>query len=328
MGRIEDIDGKIAGRIRDIDDRVGRAMRGIDEKIGGPCGDRTSPGPGAGAWGGSARSPGGAAERAEAFGSDVGRGAVRRMGLCVGLNEVSPAAYGNWVAPLAGCVADAERFLCVLKKLGFAAQKLLDAAASCANVFSAIAEAAKALRDGDLFVCHVSGHGGQAPGPRGACENWCLYDGEAWDGDIVWAFSRFRPGVRILVVNDQCHSGGVFQSRAAGADSPFGRLCAKAGRPAGWDAASALRSPGYPRLIQFAACRAEQTSIDALGGGTWTQALVNALDEAFAEASLPTYRQWFDRAFASPTLRRGRQDPQWVESASVTDGFRNATALQ
>ena len=95
-----------------------------------------------------------------------------------------------------------------------------------------------------------------------------------------------------------------------------------------WDAASAMKRPNYPMLIQFAACRAEQTSIDGLAGGTWTQALVNTLDAAISQNRLPSYREWFDFSFVSPTLQRGRQDPQWVESASVTDKFRGCAALQ
>ena len=50
--------------------------------------------------------------------------------------------------------------------------------------------------------------------------------------------------------------------------------------------------------------------------------------EVAATGAPCTYRTWFDKAFCSPTLKRGSQDPQWVESKQVTDAFRQRTALQ
>ena len=340
MGRIEDIDAKlkqrlqaieqkIGGRMQATDQRVAGRIQAIEQKIGGRIREI------GGNVGGPAAEGGGAGEgfgtpRGMDAGVDAGRspGGVVRMGLCVGLNVVDDAAYAGSAPPLAGCVADAERFSCVLTRMGFQVLKLLDVAATCAGVYLAIRRAVEILRSGDLFVMSISGHGGrQADFGSAPRECWCLHDGRAWDSDIVWAFSQFRPGVRILAINDQCHSGGMFQARGGFGETPFGRLCAEDGKPAGWDAGRALRGTGYPQLIQFAGCRAEQSSMDGLGGGTWTQALVNVLDEANARGRLPTYREWFDAAFASPTLRRGRQDPQWVESSTVTDAFRESRAL-
>ena len=109
--------------------------------------------------------------------------------------------------------------------------------------------------------------------------------------------------------------------------SDVAQLSSRDGRPHAWNAQMAMQSPDFPMLIQFAGCRAEQTSIDGLGGGTWTQSLINVLDEAAARHQPCTYRTWFDRAFCSPTLKRGQQDPQWVESPQVTDDFRERPAL-
>ena len=333
MGRIEDIDAKLEARLQAIDAKVGGRMAKIDGRVGGPG----TGGGGAeggekdlhGAWGAAGGAARGVSDSPWDLSGAEGEDGIRRLGLCVGLNEVDASAYPGGVAPLGGCVADAERFLCVMRRLGFAALKLLDAMATCFVLYRALAAAAEALRPGDLFVVHVSGHGGREELPGGGFGgNWCLYDGPVRADDVTWMLSRFRPGVRVLMVNDQCHSGGMFQTRGADGGGTFARLCADDGRPAGWNAGAALRSPSFPMLIQFAACRAEQTSIDGLGGGTWTQALVNALDDAWARGARPSYRQWFDAAFASPTLRRGRQDPQWIESATVTDAFRGAAALR
>ena len=329
MGRIENIDALVEARMRDIDARTAAVGREIGGRVGGNGGGEG--GGGEGGCRGAAAERGASGTSAGAEASEdawlVRRGGVVRAGVCIGLNEVDPEAYAGTVAPLTGCVADAERLKCALVRFGFVTLKLLDAAATCLHLYRLLKSAAEALRAGDLFVFHISGHGGRVTGNGGERENWCLYDGVAWDSDIVWMFSRFRPGVRVLVINDQCHSGGVFQPRGAGGESPFARLCAADGRPAEWDAGAALRSREYPMLIQFAGCRAEQASIDGPGGGTWTQSLVNTLDEACVQNRMPTYREWFDRSFASPTLRRGRQDPQWIESAPVTDEFRNGMAL-
>lgn len=309
MGRLEDLDKR-------LDERLARLERRLDGRLADLGLTRT--------------------DRAVQAGTgDTVRSAspARRIGVCVGLNEVDAAAYpDSKMDPLSGCVADAERFLCVLKKTHFGSPdrkgtpndgpvKLLNREATCANVFGVLAAAAGELMPGDLFVFHIAGHGGP--------EDWCLYDGPAWNRDILWAFSQFRPGVRILAINDQCHSGGFFQARARGGETPFALLCRKAGRPAEWNAAEAFARPDFPQLIQFAGCRAEQSTMDGIGGGSWTQSLVNVLEAALAAGGggWPTYRKWFDNATESPTLSPGKQDPQWVESASVTDGFRRATAL-
>ena len=316
MSRLEEIEARLERREREIDERLKRIL-GDDEiepynAARAPVRDvAQSPGPGV--------SPA-AARHMRADG--------RRLAISIGLNTVDPAAYPGAVAPLTGCVIDVQRFACVLQRAAFETMTLIDEQATCANVYTALRRAAESLQAGDLFVCHVSSHGGRGTAPDGVVrESWCLYDGLAWDCDIVWVFSHFRPGVRILVINDQCHSGGIFQARAGGLDSPFARLATEDGRSKLWNAEEAMAKPDFPALIQFAGCRAEQFSMDGLAGGTWTQALINALDEACACEMPCSYRQWFDMAFASPTLRRGRQDPQWIETRGVTDAFRNAPAL-
>jgi hypothetical protein len=45
--------------------------------------------------------------------------------------------------------------------------------------------------------------------PDATDETWCLYDGELVDDELWLAWSQFKPGVRILVLSDSCHSGSV-----------------------------------------------------------------------------------------------------------------------
>ena len=323
MGRLEEFDARLQSRMNEIENRIANRMAALDARLAnigeGSVPDVMSP---------AARSTGVAAQAVSNPVAPEPRGARVKFALCVGLNEVDAQAYpGHRISPLSGCVVDVQRFKCVLEKLGFGVAMLVDGQATCSAVYKIMHDAAATLNPGDLLVVHISGHGGREIHGDKVRENWCLYDGFVWDDDIVWMFSRFKPGVRILVVNDQCHSGGIFQPKSMQTIADVMQLCARDGRSRDWDAKEAMNSPDFPMLIQFAGCRAEQTSIDGLGGGTWTQSLINVLDEAAARSTPCTYRTWFDKAFCSPTLRRGSQDPQWVESPQVTDDFRERTAL-
>lgn len=72
----------------------------------------------------------------------------------------------------------------------------------------------KALKAGDLFFLTYSGHGGQVPDLNGdeadkKDETWCLFDGQLIDDELYLELSKFKAGVRILVLSDSCHSGSV-----------------------------------------------------------------------------------------------------------------------
>ena len=324
MGRIDDLNERLKSRMDAMDKRIADRMAAADARLGNALGGTASNNAAF-----AAKSLGDAAQMTSGAGLSAAKGPNVKLALCVGLNNVDVQAYpGSSISPLSGCVVDVQRFKCVLEKLGFAVSMLVDNEATCRAVYKSVLTAAATLNPGDLFVLHISGHGGRAKQGDKMRENWCLYDGFVWDDDIVWMFSRFKPGVRVLVINDQCHSGGIFQPKVFQTIADIAQLCARDGRTGDWNASVALNSPGFPMLIQFAGCRAEQTSIDGLGGGTWTQSLINVLDEAAARNLPCTYRTWFDKAFCSPTLKRGSQDPQWVESPQVTDDFRERTALQ
>ena len=134
------------------------------------------------------------------------------VSLHIGLNSVNPANYSGWSGPLKACEADAHDMaaLAVVQKM--TAATLLTAAATRANTLSAIRKAARALNRGDLFFISYSGHGGQVEDVSGEeddklDETWCLFDGQLIDDELYFELSRFREGVRILVLSDSCHSG-------------------------------------------------------------------------------------------------------------------------
>lgn len=238
------------------------------------------------------------------------RGGCRKAGLCVGLKNVDPAAYGGCPQPCPGCDLDATDFANVLTAAGVQTTLLADSDATRAGVVGAMRDAAGALKAGDLFIMSVAGHGARESldGAKGSevHESWCLWDGKLLDSEIVSVVREFAPGVRIVMINDQCHSGGIFNETARGL--PDGGILRGLSR----------NGSSLPMLIQFAACRAEESSIGYPIGGTWTTALLKVL----AVNRQISWRTWFDKAREHPSLTE-RQRPQWFEVGPVTEGFRN-----
>lgn len=140
------------------------------------------------------------------------------LSLHIGLNEVSAAHYEGWTGPLAACEFDARDMAALAKSRGFQPSVLLTKKGTRANVLAGLRKAAKALKAGDLFFLSYSGHGGQVPDVTGEDEpdkqdeTWCLFDGQLIDDELYYELSRFKAGVRILVLSDSCHSGSVVRA--------------------------------------------------------------------------------------------------------------------
>jgi hypothetical protein len=95
-------------------------------------------------------------------------------------------------------------------------------------VRSEIERAAATLQSGDIFFLTYSGHGGQVPDvnddePDHNDETWCLFDGQLIDDELYALWPKFKPGVRILVLSDSCHSGSAVRTFLALAASPAAR---------------------------------------------------------------------------------------------------------
>jgi hypothetical protein len=141
---------------------------------------------------------------------------AKGLSLHIGLNELDPEHYGNWQANLKAAVEDAS----ILSQLFSQPNEydqidstlLTDAAATRAAVTDFLKMAAQKLQPGDLFLLSFSGFGGQVPDlndptPDAFCETWCLYDGQLLENELNNLWAAFRPGVKILVIKDSCHSG-------------------------------------------------------------------------------------------------------------------------
>ena len=137
----------------------------------------------------------------------------------VGLNKVDPKQYEGWDGQLNACEADAKDMIALAKKQGFKSSTLLltkDATAK--GVSDAILGAAKTLKSGDLFFLTYSGHGGQVNDTNHdeeddrMDETWVCYDRQLIDDELYDLWAKFKPGVRIVVLSDSCHSGTVLRN--------------------------------------------------------------------------------------------------------------------
>jgi hypothetical protein len=146
---------------------------------------------------------------------------MAKLGLCVGVNN-----YPGTHMDLAGCVNDAKDWAAELGARGFEVTQLLDEKATKAALVNAFKSVIGAAGKGDTVVITFSGHGTYVPDLNGdeidgLDEALCPCDiqtggGALIDDEIHAMFASRKPGVRLVLISDSCHSGTV--TRAAGAD--------------------------------------------------------------------------------------------------------------
>ncbi|MEO6121912.1 MAG: caspase family protein [Acidimicrobiales bacterium] len=140
---------------------------------------------------------------------------ARGISVHIGVNSVDPDHYSGWTGDLAGCEPDARDMAELATGRGLSVSKLLlTAEATAANVKSALEDAAAQLESGDLFFLTYSGHGSQIRDVSGdetdqRDETWVLYDRQVLDDELFALYAGFKPGVRIFILSDSCHSGSV-----------------------------------------------------------------------------------------------------------------------
>ena len=143
-------------------------------------------------------------------GSTTGR---TGLSLHIGLNYENNHEYGAvTIPPLRGCLNDAEDMKAIADGRGFRSISLRDSEATADQVKSTILRAADRLVSGDIYLITYSGHGSQVIDPREddqRSETWVLWDRQLIDDELYALWSRFKPGVRVMVISDSCHSGTV-----------------------------------------------------------------------------------------------------------------------
>lgn len=148
--------------------------------------------------------------------------APKGLSLHVGLNNVDEAHYGR-IRELKGCINDALSMADLATKQGFEILGMLtDQHATRDAVKGKLLEAAQRLEAGDIFFYTYSGHGSNLRDMNGDepklkpgdlfDETWLLYDGMLIDDEAGELWTSFKPGVRVLILMDCCHSGSAVRN--------------------------------------------------------------------------------------------------------------------
>lgn len=239
--------------------------------------------------------------------------------VCIGLTQVDPNGYQGWNGDCPGCDIDAKGMYSLFTKNGITSALMLNKDATWQNVKSTIMDVCcnMDLKCGDLLIITMSGHGGQVPDisgdelSDGMDETIIFYDSAVIDDDILTFLRTLPTGLRICLINDQCHSQGNF--RSAINKITFGKLGKKKGR--------LLIKKGEMdvQLIQFAGCREADYSYGSSIGGSWTRALLAVFKDTMS------WKQWFDEAAKRMS---SQQIPAYSEFGNVTEQFRNGKVLK
>ncbi len=225
---------------------------------------------------------------------------MKGMALCVGLNHVDPAGYAGWEGRLSGCLNDAAAMTNIMNHQGFATVDfLVDEHARSNKVLQAIDDAARTLLPGDLFVFTYSGHGGQIDDPWGVygqVDTICLFDRQVVSHELYMLWSAFRPGVRVVMVADSCHSGTVSRSIWEVVTKAIPRTVQIATQAQNHYLYKAIMR-GMPNqqpatgVLLLGGCQDNQLSGDGLQNGLFTANLLNVYNNgAFAG----DYRQFYE----------------------------------
>lgn len=208
---------------------------------------------------------------------------MKKYAVLVGLKSVNPNKYGGWDGRkgCTGCHRDIDNVAeQILIPLGYDARGWYTQDATRQNVLKSLEIAAEKLEAGDYFVFYFAGHGksiNDFSGDEndGRDEVICLYDGELVDDELGKVWTKFKQGVKIIMMSDSCHSGTVFRTL------PNGQQVAQAPN---LSLLSPRDSPDMKaQLIHLGACRDTEESEGSDQGGVFTNALLRVWNRgAFA----------------------------------------------
>ena len=137
--------------------------------------------------------------------------------VCVGVNEYDAdyISSKNW---LLGCVNDAENISAAIIERGSweaaNVNVLTNSFATKAAIREAITNIAAIAKPGDTFLFTHSSHGYSYPDETGAYTldtGICAYDDDYEDYELAADLATFASGVKVIVMVDACHSGGLFK---------------------------------------------------------------------------------------------------------------------
>jgi hypothetical protein len=150
-------------------------------------------------------------------------GQETRRALLVGLDLYDP----GYASSLSACVKDAQAMRDVVL-LGDPSNRwnavnislLSNSGAHHNAIRTAMANLASESQPGDLVLYYHSGHGGRHPGTTDTF--LCAYEQNYEDHEVAADLDAFAEGVRVVVVVDTCHSGGLLiRGEPTAEDWPF-----------------------------------------------------------------------------------------------------------
>jgi hypothetical protein len=264
------------------------------------------------------------------------------IGLSLHFAVAAPGPDCCPMEPVSGSPEDARALADLARKAGFWVRDVLDHQVNADRMIGALQGAAAELVKGDLLLVTFSGHGcqieddGSGEPEGGFDETWCLSDGQLRDDRLHEAWAKFRPGVRILVIADSCHSrtsGWIAANKSVNA-SPAST--SRVGRPSRRERARAWgvsdegmelliarrpdRVPINASVILLSACD-DHESAQARNGRSL---FVTKLLEVWAAGSFPghgTYVSFIEEVRHRVALENPSQHPGWAPFGQGAEAF-------
>jgi hypothetical protein len=253
------------------------------------------------------------------------------VSLHIGLNRIDSSHYGT-DGQLSGCENDTRAMEKIANTLGYQTRILLTADAKANDILQLIGSASNQLTAGDTFLLTYAGHGSQIQDtsndePSGLDSTWCVYDRMIIDDELNEAFSRFRPGVLIVLVSDSCHSGTM--------DRPL--LLPRRLLPAVAQNCYHNHPEVYQRrrsrslqvaagVIELAACQDNQVCADGETNGLFTENLLKVWNDGNYQGS---YKSFLDRIASVLKASGAAQTPNFeVDGIGATFASRRPFYLQ
>ena len=152
-----------------------------------------------------------------AFWAMAGIATAANYGVFVGLNQYNSSYIGSssW---LDGCVPDAMHvYMNATQRGSWTAgnsQVLTNALGTRTRIRQAISNYAATAVSGDVFLYFHSSHGGNNDWPYSTSVYLCAYDADYSDTLLAQDLAKFATGVKVVVMVDACHSGGILAVRS------------------------------------------------------------------------------------------------------------------
>ena len=247
-----------------------------------------------------------------------GTAPAARFGLFVGLNEYNTAYVpaDNW---LSWCVADAGsmRTNLIARGGGWATSNttlLVNSAGAKTAIRAALSNYAAKAVSGDVAVYYHSSHGGNDDLSQ-ANVYLCSYNADYTEDELAADLLAFAAGVKMIVVVDACHSGGLFVETARRAENEARRAAARewnlaarvsqkmaerraAGLAAGSKEISKRLAPG--EVGWMTACAYYEYSYESadIGHGWFTHRLLQGFDYGDSSGDgQASFQELFDYAY-------------------------------